>query len=155
MSKIVLALSLLSLVACGGRVVVDGDSVGSGGHSETTGPAPGASSISAAASGAGGDGGASTGDGGAAGGGGDEARCGDASRAACKAKGDTCETGSACYTFKSCYENAQGDAAAVQACVDAQPAGAVAWADLVACECACDWAPAGFCDGTAYGHPNG
>lgn len=156
MSKIiVLALSVLALVGCAPRVVVDAGSGGDAGHAESTSTT---ASSSSATTGAGGDEqGGSAPQGGASdvGGGGGEGPCGDAALEACKAKADACEPSSDCYTFKACYEDVQADPAAVAACVAADPTGASAWADLVACECACDWAPAGFCDGSAYGHPSG
>lgn len=156
MSKIFFQMVLaFCLVACGGRVVVDEGAGGSGGSLEaTTSPASTSSSSSSSSSGAGGTSqGGGTPDGGAGAGG--EGPCGAAALDACKAQGSDCIPGSDCYNFKACYENVQTDPAAVQACVDADPAGAASWADLVACECACEWAPAGFCDGSAYGHPHG
>jgi hypothetical protein len=82
-------------------------------------------------------------------------QCTQAEKVMCEDRADACVPGTACYDFKACYENVQDDAAAVQACVNAHPAGSRKWARLVSCECRCGWAPAGFCDGSKFGHPNG
>jgi hypothetical protein len=87
-----------------------------------------------------------------------EPACSDADALACAARGDACGSrpeDSACYAFKACYEDVQSDPAAVDACVEANPEGAAAWAELVQCGCACELFNETFCNGAPFGHPNG
>lgn len=81
--------------------------------------------------------------------------CGAVAFAVCTAKVNACVPGTRCYDFKACYEDVQGDDSAVTACIQANTQGAREWMHITKCECACGWAPSGFCDGSDYGHISG
>jgi hypothetical protein len=54
--------------------------------------------------------------------------------------------GSACQAFWSCVRNVGSDQSAIDACVAADPGGALEWEALVAEQCQCMWAPSDqFC----------